>query len=82
MGFLHCISQIFPNFVNIRGTAEAIITGVENSGKYQLEYTPEGNRDSEVLTGDLSSMEVQGYKEGESLLKYKADGMPHSEILI
>ena len=79
---MHCISLIFPNFVNIRGTAEAVITGVENSGKYQLEYTPEGYRDNEVLTGDPSSMEVQGYKEGEPLLKYKADGMSLSEILI
>lgn len=54
--------------------AEALISGVENSGKYLLEYSPEGAGDNKAISGDLSSMEVVGYKEGDPVLKFRADG--------
>lgn len=52
-----------------------MITGVEHSGKYQLEYSPDGDRDNIVITGDHSLMEVVGHKEGDPVLMYRADGM-------
>ncbi|XP_062577865.1 uncharacterized protein LOC134239727, partial [Saccostrea cucullata] len=58
--------------------AEAVIIGVEHSGKYQLEYSPEGDRDNEVITGDHSIMEVKGYKEGDPVLMYRNDASQKS----
>lgn len=57
-----------------RDVVEALICGVENSGKYLLEYSPKDNGDNRALTGDLSSMEVMGYKEGDPVLKYRGEG--------
>uniref|UniRef100_K1PTH6 non-specific serine/threonine protein kinase n=1 Tax=Magallana gigas TaxID=29159 RepID=K1PTH6_MAGGI len=57
-----------------KDVVEALISGVENSGKYLLEYSPEGGGDNKAISGDLSSMEVVGYKEGDPVLKFRADG--------
>ncbi|XP_061180809.1 uncharacterized protein LOC133189455 [Saccostrea echinata] len=58
--------------------AEAVIIGVEPSGKYQYEYSPEGDRDNKVIIGDFSTMEVKGYKEGDPILMYRSDASQKS----
>jgi hypothetical protein len=57
-----------------RSVAEAVITGVEQPGRYQLEYSPEGDQENKIISGDQSLMEVTGYKEGDPVLMYKPDG--------